>query len=54
MADEAALPEPSIALDDRKPGSMAIDPETHTIYVVTRRGVGGDSTIDVVDPARGY
>jgi len=53
VADEAALPEPSIALDDRKPGSMAIDPETHTIYVVTRRGVGGDSTIDVVDPARG-
>ncbi len=33
---------------------MAIDPPaTHTIYVVTRAGIGGDSTIDVVDPARG-
>ncbi len=45
--------EPTISLHDRRPGSMAIDPATHTIYVVTRAGIGGDSTIDVVDPARG-
>lgn len=52
MAEVDTLPEHGIPLDGRRPTSMAMDPAAHAIYVVTR-SAGGESTIDVVDPARG-